>query len=224
MAAILRLNLTTTIGRALNIPIAEVHFWSDSMDVLYWIRGSGRQFRPFVANRIGQIQRQSSSEQWQYVESKENPADLCSLGLSCCSLTENQLWWNGPRFLLKAENDWPQIKIEEGSAVRTESRKAFIISPPQCFISIPVSKDPTWKLNPGNWSSWTRLTRVTSWIFRFFANYRTRRNDRLVGPLTPDEIQNVEVRFIRDAQRMDFSAEFNAIETGLCQRKVDWSS
>ena len=39
MAAILVLNLTPSIVRALNIPIADAHFWCDSIDVLYWIRG-----------------------------------------------------------------------------------------------------------------------------------------------------------------------------------------
>ena len=81
MAAILGLHLTLSILAALNIPIAQARFWSDSMNVLYWIRGKGKQYRPFVANRIGEIQRQSNPEQWHYVESKENPADLCSRGL-----------------------------------------------------------------------------------------------------------------------------------------------
>ena len=32
------------------------------------------------------------------------------------------------------------------------------------------------------------------------------------GPLTPDEMQEVEVRIIRDAQRTDFAEEFSAIQ------------
>ena len=187
MAAILGLNLTTSIARALNIPKADVHFWSDSMDVLYRIRGRGKQFRPFVAIRIGEIHRQSSPEQWQYVESKENPAHLFSRRLSTHSLLESQLWWNGPQFVLKAENDWPQTKIEECSEVKKEARNTFLILQQQCFVSIPVSKDPTWKLSPVNWSSWTMLTRVSCWV-RFITNCRARREDRSVGPLSPEEI------------------------------------
>ena len=95
MEAILGLSLTTSIVRALNIPIADAHFWSDSMDVLYWIRGRGRQFRPVV---------------------------------------------------------------------------------------------------------------------RFITNCRARQEDRIVGPLTPEEIQNIEVQIIRDAQRTDFAEEFSVIQ------------
>jgi len=63
-AATLGLHLTLSILAAFNIPIAQVRFWSDSRNVLYWIRGQGKQYRPFVANRIGEIQRQSNPEQW----------------------------------------------------------------------------------------------------------------------------------------------------------------
>ena len=71
---------------------------------LYWIRGKGKQYLPFVANRIGEIQSQSNPEQWQYVETEENPADLCSRGLSASRLKDNTLWWRGPDFLTKHES------------------------------------------------------------------------------------------------------------------------
>jgi len=109
---------------------------------------------------------------------------------------ESHLWWNGPQFLLKAENAWLRTKIEEGSEATTEARKTFFSSQPQCFVSVSLSRDPTWKLNPVNWSSWTRLTRVSTWVFIFIANCRASREHRLDGPLTPDQIQEVEVRII----------------------------
>ena len=31
-------------------------FWSDSMDVIYWIHRQNKSFKPFVANRVGEIQ------------------------------------------------------------------------------------------------------------------------------------------------------------------------
>ena len=42
MAAILGLHLTLTIPVALNMSIAQAGFWSDSMDLLYCIRGKGQ--------------------------------------------------------------------------------------------------------------------------------------------------------------------------------------
>ena len=76
MAAVLGLRLTLSILAALDISTEHARFWSDSMNVLYWIRGKGKQYLPFVANRIGEIQSQSNPDQWQYVETEENPADV----------------------------------------------------------------------------------------------------------------------------------------------------
>jgi hypothetical protein len=55
MGAILGLRLTQNISRVLEIPMQSVMFFSDSKDVLWWIRGRGRDFRSFVANRVGDI-------------------------------------------------------------------------------------------------------------------------------------------------------------------------
>ena len=82
LAAILGLHVTSSIVSAVGQPMSQVIFWSDSMNVLYWIRGRGRQFRPFAANRVGQIQELTDMEQWRYISTTDNPADLCSRGIS----------------------------------------------------------------------------------------------------------------------------------------------
>ena len=53
---------------------------------------------------------------------------------------------------------------------------------------------------------------MSFWVVRFITNCRARREDRIVGPLTPKEIQNIEVQIIRDAQRTDFAEELSAIQ------------
>ena len=65
----------------------SVTFYSDSTDVLWWIRGCGKDFRTFVANRIGEIQ---------HVSTDENPADLCTIGATPSGLAGCSLRWNGP--------------------------------------------------------------------------------------------------------------------------------
>ena len=60
MGAILGLRLTQPLLMVLEAPMQIVLFYSDSTDVLWWVRGRGKDFRPFgltdVANRIGEIQ------------------------------------------------------------------------------------------------------------------------------------------------------------------------
>ena len=76
MAAVLGLRLAQSIVKVLELNLKEALFYSDSMDVLYWILGKGRDFRSFVANRIDEVQMYTDPMQWQHVSSEKNPADL----------------------------------------------------------------------------------------------------------------------------------------------------
>ena len=55
MAAVLCLKLTKSVGLIFDISSFDIVFWSDSITVLWWIRGHSRNFKPFVANRIAEI-------------------------------------------------------------------------------------------------------------------------------------------------------------------------
>ena len=107
MAAIVGFRLTQCVSRTLGLPIKAATFYSDSTDVLWWIGGKGRDFRPFVANCIGEIQLSTEPSQW-HVSTNENSADLCSRGTSAVELAGSQLWWNGAEWLMKARNEWPK--------------------------------------------------------------------------------------------------------------------
>ena len=63
MAAVAGLRLGETVGQVLVIEKHEWAVWSDSMDVLYWICGQSRKYKPFVSNRVGEIQAFTNPEQ-----------------------------------------------------------------------------------------------------------------------------------------------------------------
>ena len=54
-AAHLGSKLAQAIANILSISKQRMIFWSDSTDALWWIRGYSGIFKPFVANRIGEI-------------------------------------------------------------------------------------------------------------------------------------------------------------------------
>ncbi|GFU17619.1 uncharacterized protein TNCV_3362761 [Trichonephila clavipes] len=68
------------------------------MIVLSWIRKESYQLKTFVANRIATIQEMTSSEQWRYVATEDNPVDFVSRGMDSLKLKTCELWWNGPKF------------------------------------------------------------------------------------------------------------------------------
>ena len=56
LSAVLGLRLARKLVNAFQLSMDVVTFWCDSMNVLPWIRRRSRRFKPFVANRIGEIQ------------------------------------------------------------------------------------------------------------------------------------------------------------------------
>jgi len=111
MAAVLAVQMSVSAVKVLEIPVTEVHFWTDSMNVLFWIRNRSRIFKPFVANRIGEIHRLTDPDQWRHVPTKCNPADIASRGTSISLLVQEHCGWQVPEFLLLPEECWPDDAV-----------------------------------------------------------------------------------------------------------------
>ena len=113
MGALIGIRLTKQISAALEIPVTDTTFWVDSMNVLHWIHGRSRDYKPFVAHRVGEIHDNSCPDQWRYVPTEWNPADFGSRGMTVSEMKNSQQWWFGPEFLKKPDKDaWPEEKIE----------------------------------------------------------------------------------------------------------------
>ncbi|XP_064488518.1 uncharacterized protein LOC135400618 [Ornithodoros turicata] len=107
MASLVASRLFQYIGGNLKLEVSGVHFWTDSMITLHWIQGDAARWKPFVRNRVTEIQKNSDSHPWHYCPSKENPADLMTRGISAQRLIESQLWWKGPPWIVSDESSWP---------------------------------------------------------------------------------------------------------------------
>ncbi|GFX13010.1 integrase catalytic domain-containing protein [Trichonephila clavipes] len=108
-AVVLLAKLVHRMKQALKFNATNTFLWSDSMIVLSWIRKESYQLKTFEANMISTIQERTSSEQWRYVSSEDNPADFVSREMESLKLKTCELWWNGPKFLMS--NQYPQRQI-----------------------------------------------------------------------------------------------------------------
>jgi len=106
-AALLSAQLTQVL-QSINIKFDCVYHWSDSNIALAWIKSCPRRWTTFVANRVSAIQELSDSNDWHYVKSSQNAADIISRGMSPISLLQSRLWWKGPSWLTNNVCEWSQ--------------------------------------------------------------------------------------------------------------------
>ena len=78
------------------------------MNVGYWIQGQSREYKPFLALRVGEIHEFSAPNEWHYVSKDVNPADLGTKGLKVEELGSVDFWWHRPEFLKTSKQDWPE--------------------------------------------------------------------------------------------------------------------
>ena len=78
MAPVLSLHLENTVAGVYKTDQMNVNYWRDSKNVLWWVRNHTKKFKPFVVNRISEIQRLSAPRRWNHVKIKKNAADLLS--------------------------------------------------------------------------------------------------------------------------------------------------
>ena len=86
------------ISTNLRKPIAKTCLYSDSLVVLGYLRNISRRFSKYVSRRVYQVLQSSKVEQWHYIPSDKNPADMTTRPHTCQQLAETS-WFGGPHIL-----------------------------------------------------------------------------------------------------------------------------
>ncbi len=192
MASQIALDVANQIIEALGVERDKVCFWSDSINVLFWIKGDSRSLNSFVGTRIAKIQTQTKPQQWRWVDTKQNPADLPSRGQLAGELLGQELWWKGPTFLRSDTQKWPvqpRLDLPTDEALQEVKKSAAFV-----FHSVPTSlKDGfTTTALPTMGGTWTKVVRVTARILRW--------KNKMRGPLGKSELAMAEKTIIRVMQ------------------------
>lgn len=158
--ALLLNQLMANVQTSMQFADVTSHCRTDSTIVLAWINGSSTRWSVFVANCNTEIQRQFPIDQWHHVLSADNPADCASRGVKPELLASNPLWWSGPpSWLSEASENWPS------SAIVMETSEEMKSS----LLKIKLNLNGSWDIK-NNYSTLTRLFRITAHIIRFTDN------------------------------------------------------
>ena len=101
----------------------QTFFWSDSQVVLDWIASNKKQ-KVFVSNRLQEIHKIFSPQQWHHISTYLNPADHGTRGLE--TNESQQKWFYSHQFLCENESAWNEInKARATCAAVTGSPKTI---------------------------------------------------------------------------------------------------
>ena len=156
------------------------------------------------------MQEYTNPQQWHYVPTKMNPADLVSRGVLGSELPQCSLWWNGPDFLKGDEDGWPTLDKTKMVSEKLEAVETTL----QAFTEERCLTKKVDYFQPKTLSSCKRLVRVRAWIRTFCENFRAVSKE-MSGSLTQEEIERAELEIIMNDQKEQFEKEYQALSQGL---------
>ena len=113
-----------------NQNVRSARRWNDSTVVLYWLTRQG-SYNQFIQNRVNKILERNNIN-WQYVPTRDNPADLGSRGGLLNKISE--IWWKDLSWLQVKEN-WPRqpdikpsVESEKEVKISKERKSIFFIT------------------------------------------------------------------------------------------------
>ena len=197
-AALLASRIAKTIAQEHEFIINRRVFWSDSKTVLCWIRKDPRDFKMFVANRLGEIRENSNVTEWRWVPTRENPADDATRFVPE-ALKKGSRWLNGPKFLMLEENQWPIEISNKTSQQPTE----FLLN--QNIIATVVSSESS-IIDFSRFSSLNRLLFTLSRVFQSIDLWKKR-------SLEPAKCYDKAFQYcIKMSQKMSFHDEITSLK------------
>ena len=162
-AAVVGSRLKVTIYKELDFNFTKTYFITDLRIVQAQIYKDSYRFGLFVANRITEIQRNSSDAEWCWTDSKNNVADLTTRPTDVSKLSS--YWKEGPDYLKKEIRHWP-IDTEIDSACDLPGVKATINMTVRRLLHGQNFSD--FHLN--RFDDLHTLLRVTAMIFKMLRN------------------------------------------------------
>ncbi len=238
-AAVVAARMDRVWRKELHMTLLDSIFWTDSTSVLKYVKNETSGFRTSVANRVSEILKASYPDQWRYVSTLSNPADLASRGLGVKSLLKDELWLCGPQFLPLSEEQWPINPGSPGELSEQDDRE-FKTS----IVANAVTAEEVDSVSQliDRTSSWNRLKRVMGWVLRFkntlLSLWRKRREvmallshsrtdekeqknvlkrklqdirDLLHVSLTVEKLREAKLEIIRSCQRKRLPEEFSSL-------------
>ena len=145
----------------------------------------------FVTNCVKEIHHLT---QWRYCPAFDNTADIGTRGVSAKQLSNSDLWWLGPKFLLDNIKTWLEQPDTLIVSWKLEKKNTTLLIKTEGSLSISQV------INIERYSTIKCLERVTALVIRFIRNCCTHER-KISERLAIEELVNARTLWVLDAQR-----------------------
>ena len=210
------------ITKEIDMEISETVFYTDSKVVLGYICNESTRFHIYVANRVQTIRKISSPDEWRYVESSVNPADLTTHGLHPKDLAVSS-WLSGPEFL-RNQSEITTLSTEQAIVSPNEPKLRKELKP--LTTSTKLSGSPTLGTERfKRYSSWPSLRRANAILIAKVKSLKERNTSDKPSQnvcyqhQSPEVIDRAMKVIIKAVQREAFKEEFKVIAQSSSQNE-----
>ncbi|CAL8100448.1 unnamed protein product [Orchesella dallaii] len=209
LAAVMAVRLSSTIKKEIKVNISSTIYWSDSRNVVCWIRSDARKYKQFVGHRIGEILENSDVDEWRWIPGKLNPADEATRETGIPITSAESRWLLGPVFLHVHQTQWP-----------TENKKETMDQPPEelemktHFINVISDNGHISQLiDFEKYSSFWKVSRVFARVMRFSWIMKIGRSNHIIPPyLTAEELKMAQKYLLKISQQQSFIKEISILK------------
>ena len=221
LAVLIGIRAIKFVIKELKIDCKEQILWTDSQCVLNWIK-STKPLSVFVNNRIAEIKEVENVE-FRYINTKENPADLPTRGITSQELKESDLWWHGPAWLQNKKEEWPTWDVPPITQTVLENIQQEYKGPKIIYEISGITQEKEkihspFGIDETRYSSYAKLLRVTAYVSRFIKMLKGNKYDHHLSAM---EIQDAETKWIKYLQRKHYIEVVNG--TSMLIKKIKQS-
>ena len=226
-AATVSIRLNKVLSKEFELPVDTIIFWTDSMtDSIRYIGNESKRFHTYVANCVAFIRENSSPSQWRYIDTKSNPADDASRGVTANAFMPNDRWIKGRAFLLGPESEW--VNDPECCAELADD-DAEVKREPNVFVVGVSERCSGFASIVQRFSSWFKLLKFIAICLLCQTKFVTRKRESKpeecnvetpkVESVTRPELENAEREVFNFEQNPAFAEELETIREGNCIKK-----
>ena len=189
------------------VEISEINIWSDSEISLHWVHSKTVHKKAYVRHRVEDIRKLCPNAIFRHVDSKSNPADLITRGLTVKEFRKSETFWrNGPQNIEALMQTEFQATTVCSAPCHETHTEISIVGARNINVVETDEPDIDELTKVEDFSSFRKIARVIAYVkkFIFLLKEKLASNNTVLPNLSAQDIMESEILLISLDQRKHF--------------------